>query len=150
MIVLGLGPLAYALYSQYFLGLEPCPLCLYQRVPFVVVGVIGVLIWRGIAIRKLLAMGGAVFLVGAAIAAYHVGVEQHWWASAVCSGGASVQMTTQDLLAGLNQAAEKPCDQVDWTFLGLSMASWNVLYSGALAVILFALLGRTQRYEQIA
>jgi len=150
LILLGLGPLGYALYSQQFLGLEPCELCLYQRVPFVVMAFAGFAVWGGIMVRKAVALGALAFAIGGAIAVYHVGVEQHWWASAVCDGGAQGAFTTQDLLAGLNQAAEKPCDQIDWTFLGLSMASWNVLYSFGLAVILMALVKRRGQHEQHA
>ncbi len=143
----GFGPLAYALYSQYFLDARPCELCLYQRAPFLIAGLTGVLVWFGWTKTLLLRVASAAFAIGSAIAVYHVGVEQRWWASAVCDGGVQGAISTRDLLSGLNQAAEKPCGAIDWTFLGFSMATWNVLYSAAFAILLFTLVRRIERHD---
>lgn len=135
------GALGYAFYAQYADGLEPCNLCLYQRYPFAIVaglGLIGLFIEGDSVKRALIGLSGLVFLSGAAIAIYHVGVEQHWWASAVCGGtlDASGSLTTDQFMAQLQGAPiEKACDDVDWTFLGLSMATWNVAFSGILGMI---------------
>ncbi len=133
--------------AQYAFGLEPCILCLYQRVPYAVAGTLGVVAfllprnktdWKGHAV----ALSGGVFLIGAGIAFYHVGVEQHWWASvAACgaSGGGPGDVgepqTVDQLRQMLMQAKPvKACDEVDWTLFGLSMATYNVPFSLALAL----------------
>jgi disulfide bond formation protein DsbB len=83
---------------------------------------------------------GVVFLTGAGLALYHVGVEQHWWGSiAACGGGASTDMTLEQMRAALAAKPPKPCDQVDWTLFGVSMAGYNVLASLGLAA--FSLAG---------
>ncbi len=137
LLAVALGSLGFALFAQYVQGLEPCPLCIYQRVPFVVIGLLGVLglVKRDPGLRWIVVILSAfAFAIGAVIAFYHVGVEQHWWASAVCGGSlADNAATTRDLLAGLNAPPEKSCDEADWTFLGLSMATYNVAFSGGLA-----------------
>ena len=77
-------------------------------------------------------LSGIVFLVGAGIAFYHVGVEQHWWASAASCGnnGGDVPKTIDELRQLLMQAKPaKACDEVDWTLFGLSMATYNVPFS---------------------
>lgn len=134
--------LANAYTAQYAFDLEPCVLCLYQRVPFAVAGALGVagfllpgeqIDWKVRAV----AVSGVVFLIGAGIAFYHVGVEQHWWVSAAaCGTGSGVEdpKTVEELQKLLMQAKPvKACDEVDWTLFGLSMATYNVAFSLALA-----------------
>ncbi|NQV82173.1 MAG: disulfide bond formation protein B [Rhodospirillales bacterium] len=128
--------------AQYVFDLQPCILCLYQRVPYAIAGVLGgaalfvpgVRLW---AVR----LAGLVFLVGGGIAFYHVGVEQHWWASAAAcgsAGGGDGPATVEELRQLLLSAKPvKPCDQVDWTLFGLSMATYNVGLSLALAFMSF-------------
>lgn len=134
LIAVGLGALATAYTAQYGFGLEPCILCLYQRVPFAIAAVLGIAgLMYPQTLAAVFALAALAFGVNSAIAVYHVGVEQHWWASAVCGGHLATQINTQDLLAALDSKPEKSCDAVDWTFLGISMAGWNVVFSGALA-----------------
>ncbi len=133
--VVSVGSLASAFIAQYAFGLEPCILCLYQRVPFAVAIGLGVLgAARPCLAGPIMAALAATFATGAAIAFYHNGVEQHWWAAATsCAEGGQLATSPADLLKSLQTKSPKPCDQVDWTFLGVSMASWNVLFSSGLA-----------------
>jgi len=134
LIAVGAGSLAFAYTAQYGFGLEPCILCLVQRVPFAIVAVLGAIgLVRPDLLAWVFALAATAFAVNSGIAVYHVGVEQHWWASAVCGGSLSAQVSTADLLAALDTKPEKSCDVVDWTFLGISMASWNVVFSALLA-----------------
>ncbi|MCK9539119.1 disulfide bond formation protein B [Dokdonella sp.] len=132
---------AYALFEQFQVGLEPCPKCILQRIAFIVAGVL--------------------FLVGAAHGPGAVGRRIYGVlvALAVASGAVVsvrhiiVQMTPTDpLLAGcgpglnylidaypLAEAIKKAfigtgnCADIDWSFLGLSMPAW--------ALVWFVLLG---------
>ncbi len=140
VVLLGvsLGAVGAALVGQFAFGLVPCILCLYQRVPYVVVAglsALGLLLPLTAAVRRRqVAMAGVVFLVGAAIAFYHVGVEAHWWAAATgCAGTPVGQMTMEQFQAQLF-TPQKPCDQVDVRILGLSLAGWNTIASLVLAV----------------
>ncbi len=131
--------LANAYIAQYALGLEPCVLCLYQRIPYAVTGVLGIvaLLIPDERMRAVTA-AGVVFLAGAAVAFYHVGVEQHWWVSAAAcgsAGGGQEPATVEELrqmLLGAKPA--KACNEVDWTLFGLSMATYNVGLSLALGI----------------
>lgn len=128
--------LGLALHAQFVLGLEPCNLCLYQRVPYAVIGLFaGACMVRpnAKARRAVVGLAALAFCIGAAIAVYHVGVEQHWWASAVCGGTLPDLSSTKDLMAGLSAPPEKSCDSVDWVFLGLSMATYNAAFSAVMA-----------------
>ena len=88
-----------------------------------------------------MALSGVVFVIGSGIAFYHVGVEQHWWASAASCGagggaaGGEMPQTVDQLRQLLAQSKPaKACDEVDWTLFGLSMATYNVAFSLALAL----------------
>ncbi|MBT4932550.1 MAG: disulfide bond formation protein B [Rhodospirillaceae bacterium] len=131
------GALSLALTAQHVYRLEPCILCLYQRIPFIVTGLLAVLALRlkasSVLIPLIIIICGLVYLVGAGIAVYHVGVEQHWWLSG-CSGTLSDTVSLQDLRSSLMQKPEKSCDDVDWTLFGISMATYNVIGSGVLGM----------------
>ena len=117
--------------AQYGFGYEPCVLCLYQRVPYAVIAALGLL------------AAGLVFLAGAGIAFYHVGVEQTWWASVASCGAHGVPLTsTADLFQALQKKAEKSCGDIDWTLFGISMATYNVVVSLILAVAALAAFRR--------
>jgi len=147
LAAVGAGALATAYIAQFGFGLEPCVLCLYQRIPYALVAILGFVgLMRPHLLPTLLVLAALVFAFGAALAAYHVGVEQHWWASATgCSGNTSKTKTTLDLIQSMQVKPPKACDAVDWTLLGISMAGWNVLFSALCAVA--SLFARTRLKE---
>ena len=127
--------LAAALYSEVALGLEPCILCIYQRIPFVIGAILGItgLFLRGKpkAVNALLGLLGFNFLVNSGIATYHTGVEQKWWMSAVegCAVSFDNVTETQTLLENILSAPTANCAEIPWQdpIIGLSMANYNVL-----------------------
>jgi len=137
--------LGMALIAQYAFGLEPCILCLYQRVPFAVVIVIGLAALafrkRKGALRLGALLSGIAFSANSVIAAYHTGVEQHWWKSFLESCSAPDFLDNpENLLESLLKAPAVRCDEIPWAdpLLGLSMANYNVAFCAGLAVICFA------------
>ena len=96
--------LTAALGSQHLGGLAPCKLCIWQRIPHgiaIVIG-LGALLWfRGPRERIVLTwLASLTFAVGASIAIYHTGVEQHWVSGpSSCTGLGSLNkaMTIEDL-----------------------------------------------------
>lgn len=129
------GLLLAALGFQYLGGYAPCDLCILQRWPHGVAILIGLalLVWP----RRGLAMLGALALAtGSGIAAYHVGVEQGWWPGPTTCTGADVgSLTPDELLKRILAAPVTRCDDISWSFLGLSMAAWNGLFSAGLAAL---------------
>lgn len=120
-----------ALALQYLGGLAPCPLCVWQRWPYALVIALGVVGWRWRP-RAMLGIAALTLLAGAGIGVYHVGIEQGWWAlPAGCAAGQSAE-SVEDLRRLLAEAPPA-CDQVAFTFLGLSLAGWNVVAALALA-----------------
>lgn len=136
---LSAAALGMAYTAQFGFGLHPCILCLYQRVPFWAIIALGALgaAWNKYP-RAFLGMIAALFAANTLIAFYHTGVEQKWWRSFLegCSTpdlGGSIE----DLMARIEAAPVTACDSIPWVdpVLGLSMAGWNVIFCGVLAVL---------------
>lgn len=145
------GLLGYAYYAQFFLGLEPCPLCILQRLGFMVMGVFAL----GAAIHGPASWGrwvwGVPVLAGGAWGIVTAG--RHVWlqnlpADQVPDCGPSMYFmldTGFPLSEILNEAftGAGDCAEVDWVFLGLSMPFWTLIwYVGLSLVVLLALLTR--------
>jgi disulfide bond formation protein DsbB len=141
--------LATAFAGEYLFGLEPCILCLYERVPYGLAAVLAVcaLVVPGTSGWRfgLLALAAAVFFAGAALALYHVGVEERWWRSvAACGGELATGLASEDLRT-IGPGDLKPCDRVDWRLFGLSLAGYNVVASVLLAGLSLAGAGVLRR-----
>lgn len=139
------------------LGLEACPLCIFQRVAFGILGVaflVGAMVApegpTGQGIWGLVAFAAAGTGIG--IAGRHVWLQLFPGEMATCGMPLSFMRETLDtpgLLRQLyNQAlnARGDCAQVDWTFLGLSMPAWSLVWFVLLgAWALYAGFGRRRR-----
>jgi disulfide bond formation protein DsbB len=137
ILLVAIGSISIAMTAQYVFGVEPCILCLYQRVPFVLTGLLAILALRlkgsSALIPLIIILCGLIYLSGAGIAFYQVGVEQHWWLSG-CSGTLPENVSLDQLRASLMQKPEKSCDDLNWTLFGISMATYNVFFSGLLGL----------------
>jgi disulfide bond formation protein DsbB len=136
--------LAYALFEQHRGNLEPCPLCIFQRVAVVALGVALLLAaafpqrWRllGNASCVLVALVG---LAGAGISMRHLYIQSLPEGSVPACGASlgymlDVFSKTEVLRKVLTGSGE--CARIDWTFLGLSMPGWVMI-----CVVLIAALG---------
>ncbi len=124
---------------ETFGHMAPCELCLKAREVYWVALAAGLSGAAGMLyaprLRPWICAGLAlIFASGVALAAYHTGVERHWWPGpAACTGGGG-RVTAADL-ANFLKGSSHPvpqCDRPAFVFLGLSMASWN----GVAALIL--------------
>jgi disulfide bond formation protein DsbB len=132
------GLLTAALGFQFLGGLAPCPMCVWQRWPHVagvaLAGAFWLLGWRTLA-----GLGALAMLGNAGLGLFHVGVEQRWWEGpATCVSGSVQGLSTDELMAQILNAPVVRCDEIAWSWLGVSMAGWNALASLGLAG-LFAL-----------
>lgn len=142
--------LLLALIAQYGFGLLPCELCILQRWPAALAVVIALASFAfSKKPRLLLALFLFACLTTAAIALYHTGVEQQWWQGPTsCSGdGASgAQLSLEELKAQIMAAPLVRCDKPALIVMGfITMASANVVFSLALAVLAFLGLRRSSR-----
>jgi disulfide bond formation protein DsbB len=125
------------------LGYAPCPMCIWQRYPHVVAIFVGVLalILPG---RILPVLGALAALTTAGIGLFHTGVERQWWEGpSTCTSQPIGDLSTDELLDQIMNAPLVRCDEVAWSLMGLSMASWNALISVGLAIIWIVALRRS-------
>ena len=82
-------------------------------------------------------------LVGAGIGVFHAGVELGYWEGpTTCTGGDVSSLSTAELIAKIQSAPLVRCDEVAWSFLGVSMAGWNGLIALAAGVAALAVVWR--------
>jgi disulfide bond formation protein DsbB len=145
--------LAGAWFIQLALDIRPCPLCLEQRYAYYLLIPLGALValaavrdaprgalLAGLALLALAALGNAW------LGAYHAGVEwQFWQGPTDCSGPIVNLGSAGSLLERLDTVKVVRCDEVQWRFLGLSLAGYNVLISLLMAAIAGGGIFRLQR-----
>ena len=142
--VLGLAAILGALGSQYFGGLQPCELCLEQRLAYYwglpVLAVVLVL-WNRIPVRVwfiAMAVIAAIFAWGTYMGVYHAGVEYGFWPGPTACTGTGTGISFEDLN---NLTPVVPCDKVQFQLLGVSLAGMNALVSLAIVGLLLIAIG---------
>ena len=136
-LLLPLALLGGALGSQYLGGLHPCEMCYWQRWPHAAAMILAALAYSEPAetrlARTVTLLAALAIAVSGAIGVYHAGVEAGVF-QGLTACTASGPRTLQEIL---NTPLVR-CDQVQFTFLGISMAGWNAILSlGGTALILF-------------
>jgi len=149
-LLLPLALLGGALGSQYLGGLHPCEMCYWQRWPHAVAILLAALAFAAPAesrrTRALTLLAAAAIAVSGAIGVYHAGVEAKIFEGITTCTAIAGAGSSADLLKQITQAPIVRCDQVQWAFLGISMAGWNAILSlsGAAAILLLTLRGAKQ------
>ena len=129
--------LLIALYFQYILGLQPCKLCIWQRVPHVVIiilsffGLINFKLRPSVCLSCLVLILANVFLSG-----YHVGIEYKLWnGPQSCSQSETLSnLSPEKFLEVILNAPVVQCDIIAWSFLNISMAGWHFILCSFLTV----------------
>lgn len=123
--------------AQHVFGIAPCHLCIQQRYPHAAMIVIGLLA-MAVSWRVLPALGALVALWGVGFSIYHSGVERKLWdGPSDCTGGAGnlSGLSGADLLSTDFVSNLVMCDEISFSFLGLTFANMNVLLSAFLVIV---------------
>jgi disulfide bond formation protein DsbB len=130
-----------ALIIQYWLGHEPCKLCLYERIPYflsmlLIIKILFIKKYEKITFLIL----SLVFIGSAALAFYHFGIEQGFFSESLActTGDLSKTLSKEELLQQLKQNSIG-CKNVSFRILGLSLAAINTIFSLVLSVIFLRL-----------
>jgi disulfide bond formation protein DsbB len=147
---IGAATLGGAWFFEYVLGIKPCPMCLEQRYAYYLVIVLGAVMAlaaprlprsvavAGLAILALAAFGNSIF------GAFHAGVEWGFWPGpATCSGPIGDLGNAGTLLKRLDTVKVIRCDEVQWRFIGVSLAGYNFLISGLMGLVALFGIKRT-------
>ena len=146
ILMISMIALSAAFIAQYGFQILPCNLCLYQRYPYAIVILLALI---GLAYQPArlptLILCTLAFFGNAALALYHVGVEQHWWASMF--EGCKVTFDSDATLDQIMATPSVPCDKPAWLdpIFGMSMAVYNMLVCLGMSVFCFISIkkGRT-------
>jgi disulfide bond formation protein DsbB len=143
-LLLPVALLGGAIGSQYFGGLVPCEMCIWQRWPHAAAILLAALSFTGPAAgdrsRALTLLAAIAIAVSGAIGVYHAGVELGIFEGlTTCTAGGA--MTLDEIM----NVPLVRCDQVQWAFLGISMAGWNAILSLGGAALIFVLSRRRVR-----
>ena len=143
------GLMAFALYLQYGLDLEPCPLCVFQRVAMIATGVIFLIAALhnpgrgGAAVNAVLTLITAG--IGAGLAAWQVWIQgQPKGSVPACGMGLDYMLDTMplcDVIARVLKGSGE-CAEQGWVFLGLAIPSWTFVFFIAMIAAAFALIRR--------
>jgi len=145
--LVSVGLLAYGLYLQHVVGLEPCPMCIVQRYALVLVALVAGL--TALAARRGVHVTGVVLMVlGAGFGAFVAARQSwlQWYPPEVVSCGRDFYGMIENF--PLQRAIPMifkgggDCSKVDWTFLGASIANWSFLCFLAVIVVSFVLIMR--------
>lgn len=135
--IIAAATLAGAWFFELVLDIRPCPLCLEQRYAYYLALPLGALVAfaasRDVS-RPVLVIGLAILalaaLGNAGLGAYHAGVEWKFWQGPTdCTGTIGNLGSAGNLLQRLDTVKVIRCDDVQWRFLGLSLAGYNLLIS---------------------
>ena len=138
--------LAGAYGSEIFGGLHPCEMCWWQRYAHFVGLAFGLLSLalrsfpdRG---RSLVWLSALAILTSGGIGAYHAGVEAGIFEGfTTCTSSASAGLSSDEVLKAVMAAPIVRCDDIQFAFLGISMAGWNAILStlAALSILWLSL-----------
>ncbi len=137
IILASVFSLGAAFTAEHLLDLKPCNLCIYQRYPFaiaIIIGIIGLLFYKNKNVAKfILAILGINFLINSGIALYHTGVEQKWWESILEGCTIDFSNITNKGKSTLESIMGTPltsCADIPWQdpIIGLSMANYNIVF----------------------
>ncbi len=147
-LLLPLALLAGAYGSQYLGGLYPCEWCWWQRyahmaaIPFAALAFIGPA--SSTRSRTFVLLATLAIAVSGGLATYHAGIEAGIFPGFTQCTALSKTGSTAELLKQITQAPLVRCDEVQFRFLGISLAGWNAILSlsGAAVILILALRGK--------
>ena len=133
------GMILFVLISEYVFGFAPCSLCLIQRYPHMLVAITSVwLIFFKTHNFFLYPLNTLVMALSIILASYHVGVEQSIFQGPQSCSSSNLSLVSEKsaetLLKEILNTSVVRCNEVIWSFMGLSMATWNLILSIALFI----------------
>ena len=147
-LLLPLALLGGALGSQYLGGLHPCEMCYWQRWPHAAAIVFAALAFTAPAessrSSNLTLLAALCIAVSGVIGVYHAGVEAKVFEGFTQCTATGKGLSNADLLKQITHAPLIRCDEVQFRFLGISMAGWNAILSlgGAATILFLSIRGR--------
>ena len=142
LIIFSFIALSFAYFVEFILGHEPCSLCKIERIPYIGSIILGSLLlfvnrWEKIILIMILLL----FLFGSIISIYHIGIEQGVFnESLLCELGMNTNIQNTDELLRNLEKTPISCKDVTFKIFGLSLATFNAVFSIVISYILLKLI----------
>ena len=144
--------LGYGLYLQHALFIDPCPLCVFQRLAFMWIGVVSLLAFIHNPDKLGRRIYTGLFLLGSVMGMTIAG--RHVWLQSLppdqvpdCGMGLNYMLETMPFTEVLSEVlyGSGECAEIDWSFLGLSMPNWTLLWFIGLTVATIIVVARAAK-----
>ena len=134
----------FALYIEYILGYNPCKLCLYQRMPYIIIIFVSFIGYNYFQNNKILILVIIMFSISVLVSGYHYGIENNIFEEfSGCAANSLGIVDKAELLKSLNDNVSN-CKDANFKLFGISLAGINFLFS--LLIVIYSL--RTLLYEK--
>ena len=143
ILIISILALTSAYFIEYFLGYQPCNLCLLERIPYAL-SIIIILTNFKIKFndKDTILVLIVIFVVSALLSIYHFGIEQGLIEeSFVCSTKDNLNLNKEQLLQEL-QKMNISCKNVAFTIFGLSLTTYNILLSVIISATLIKIYAK--------
>ena len=143
ILIISILALISAYFIEYFLGYQPCNLCLLERIPYALSIIIILANFKfKFNDKSILLVLIIIFVVSALLSIYHLGIEQGLIEeSFVCSTKDNLNLNKEQLLQEL-QKMNVSCKNVAFTIFGLSLTTYNILLSVIISATLIRIYAK--------
>ena len=139
IILLCLSSICYAFFVEYILGYKPCILCKYQRAPYILGLILGLIAFVKSSNKRIIFFIFLTFLISMTLSGYHVGIEQELYQSIFnCSDNNLSILEEGKLLESLN-VINPDCRNVNYAVFGVSLATINFTLSFVISSVSYYL-----------
>ena len=129
ILIYSLFAISFALYVEYILDYQPCTLCIYQRIPYVIAIFVSFVGYNYFKNNNILILIFIIFLISALISGYHYGIEKNIFEEfSGCTDDTVNILNKEELLKSLNNN-NVSCKDVNFKLLGMSLAGINFIFS---------------------
>ena len=144
VLIYSLLAIFFALYVEYILNYNPCKLCLYQRIPYIIAIFISFIGYNYFKNDKILILVAIIFLISVLISGYHYGIENNIFKEFSGCTNNNIDLVDKDELLKSLSYSRPNCKNINFKILGLSLAAINLIISSLISVLMLMII----KYEK--
>jgi len=139
IILLCISSICYAFFVEYILGYKPCILCKYQRAPYILALIIGLIGFVKPSNKRVILFIFLIFLVSVTLSGYHVGIEQELYQSIFNCSDDNLRILKESKLLESLSVINPDCRNVNFAVFGVSLATINFVLSFVISSVSYYL-----------
>lgn len=130
LITLSIISISFAFFVEYVLGFDPCILCLYQRIPYYLLSLVGIAGFLSKNSKYWVYLSLFIFFSSIILAAYHTGIEREWFSPTdTCNSGVKIPdgASIDEIRELFYSAPIATCTKAAFKVVGISMTEFNLI-----------------------